>query len=500
MIDRRSFFVLGLVSGMPPRRVPPADPFTLGVASGDPAPDGFVLWTRLAPVPMAEDGHGGMPDKTVPVAWEVAADPSFERVVRRGSEDAVRDWAHSVHAEVAGLDAGREYWYRFRTGPHVSEVGHARTAPAHGTPAAAITVAITSCANYQHGYFTAYARVAEERPDLIVHLGDYIYEYAKGEHACPGGNVRDHEGPESRTLADYRRRHALYKTDPDLRAAHAVAPWVSVMDDHEVTNNWMGLVPSARRAAAFRAYYEHMPLRADARPKGPEIRLYRRVRWGGLLTLHMLDTRQYRDPLPCGPGFLDCPEATSKDRTITGAEQEKWLLDGFRGSRARWDLIGQQVFFGHRGRGRDIAGEVVRQDAWDGYSGSRTRVTRGWMEAGVRNAVVLTGDVHSHWAGDLALDYDDPGSRVIGTELAVTSVTSGGDGHGGEKERDALLARNPHLRFHLRRRGYILLRIDAAALTAHFRTLPYVRLPGAPVTTAGTFVIADRTPGLVRQT
>jgi alkaline phosphatase D len=498
VIDRRSFFVLGLVSGMPPRRLPPADPFTLGVASGDPAPDGFVLWTRLAPVPMADDGHGGMPPEAVPVQWEVATDPALAQVVRRGTEDAVRDWAHSVHVEVAGLEPAREYWYRFKAGPHLSAVGRARTTPAPGTPAGTITLAVTSCANYQHGYFTAYARVAEDRPDLIVHLGDYIYEYAKGEHPCPGGNVRDHEGPESRTLADYRRRHALYKTDPDLRAAHAVAPWVSVMDDHEVTNNWMSLVPSARRTAAFRAYYEHMPLRAEARPKGPRIRLYRRLRWGDLLTLHMLDTRQYRDALPCGPGFQQCPQAASKDRTITGADQERWLLDGFRGSGACWDLIGQQVFFGRRTRGRDLA-EVVRQDAWDGYSGSRTRVTKGWMEAGVRNAVVLTGDVHSHWAGDLALDYADPASRVVGTELAVTSVTSGGDGRDEDRARDALLARNPHLRFHLRRRGYMLIKIDSAALTAHFRTLPYVRLPGAPVTTASTFVITDRVPGLVRQ-
>lgn len=491
--------MLGLVSGMPARRVPSADPFTLGVASGDPDPGGFVLWTRLAPVPMAADGYGGMPDTAVRVEWEVAADPAFARVVRRGAEEAVRHWAHSVHAEVAGLEPGHEYWYRFRTGPHLSPVGHARTAPAPGGAAGPVTIALTSCANYQHGYFTAYARAAEERPDLIVHLGDYIYEYGKGEHACPGGNIRDHEGPECRTLAGYRRRHALYKTDPDLREAHAAAPWVSVMDDHELSNNWMGRMTSGRRAAAFRAYYEHMPLRADARPDGPRIKLYRRVRWGELLTLHMLDTRQYRDPLLCGAGFQTCPAADGKDRTIIGADQEKWLLDGFRGSGARWDLIGQQVFFGHRGRGDDDDGEVVRQDAWDGYSGSRTRVTQGWMDAGVRNAVVLTGDVHSHWAGDLALDYDDPGSRVVGTELAVTSVTSGGDGHGGTRERDRLLARNPHLRFHLRRRGYILLKVDTAALTAYFKTVPYVRLPGAPVSVAGTFVIADRVPGLVRQ-
>ncbi len=491
--------MLGLAAGVPPLRVPHGDPFTLGVACGDPAPDGFVIWTRLAPSPLAEDGFGGMPPAPVQVAWEIAADPNCANVVRRGTTDAVRHWAHSVHVEITGLQPGREYWYRFKSGPHVSPIGRALTAPAPGSLVASLTLAVTSCANYQHGHFTAYTRAAQEHPDLVVHLGDYIYEYGKGKHPCPGGNVRDHEGPEARTLTDYRRRHALYKTDPDLRAAHAAAPWVPIMDDHEVRNNWMSLLPAARRKAAFRAYYEHMPLRRGAVPHGPAIRLYRRLRWGTLATLHMLDLRQYRDRAICGSGFAECPESRDPARTITGAAQERWLLEGFRESRAQWDIICQQVFFGQRTK---HAGgpKVVRQDAWDGYSGSRTRVTQGWVDAGVRNAIVLTGDVHSHWAGDLALDYEDPASRLVGAELAVTSITSGGDGHDVDRARDALLTTNPHLKFHLRRRGYILLKVEQTKVTADFKIVRYVRVPGAPALTAATFTVADRTPGLFRQT
>ncbi|MGW4643556.1 alkaline phosphatase D family protein [Sphaerisporangium sp. NPDC004334] len=502
MIDRRSFLVMGLIAGVPgvpPLSAPYGEPFTLGVASGDPAPDGFVLWTRLAPAPLAEDGYGGMPAAPVPVYWEVATDPACARVVRRGSQNAVREWAHAVHAEVGGLEPGRDYWYRFKAGPYISPTGRAVTAPPAGAPAASLTLAVTSCANYQHGHFTAYTRVAEERPHMVLHLGDYIYEHGKGQAPCPGGNVRDHEGGEATSLADYRRRHALYKTDPDLRAAHAAAPWVPIMDDHEVRNNWTSRLPAARRAAAFRAYYEHMPLRRASIPKGAAIHLFRRLHWGSLATLHLLDTRQYRDRPICGSGFADCPKADDPGRTITGKAQERWLLEGFRESRARWDIIGQQVFFGQRTKYPGPE-RVVRQDAWDGYTASRTRVTRGWLEAGTRNAIVLTGDVHSHWAGDLALDYDDEDSPLIGTELAVTSVSSGGNGHDHDRARDALLDTNPHLRFHLRRRGYLLLKVEPAEVRAEFKIVKYVNTPGAPALVAAGFTVADRIPGLVRQT
>ena len=222
------------------RRLSPAptDPFTLGVASGDPAPDGVVIWTRLAPDPLADDGFGGMPARAVDVEWEVAADERFTRVEQRGMTTATPEAAHSVHVELTGLWPGRDYFYRFRAAGHLSPAGRTRTAPEPGSLAAPLTMCFASCSNYEQGWFTAYRRLAEEHPDLVVHLGDYQYEYAAGDNV-----VREHVGPETVTLANYRQRYAQYKTDPDLQAAHAAAPWLAVFDDHELADNWADEVP-----------------------------------------------------------------------------------------------------------------------------------------------------------------------------------------------------------------------------------------------------------------
>lgn len=479
-----------------------AYPFTLGVASGDPDHEGFVLWTRLAPRPLAGDGLGGMPDRVVPVRWELAADERFRHVVRRGVAWARPGSAHSVHVELDGLLPGREYFYRFRAEGHLSPVGRTRTAPAPWSMPAALAMGFASCSQYEHGYFTAYRRLAETEPELILHLGDYQYEYAPDTYNAPGGNPRDHEGPETRTLANYRQRHAQYKTDADLQAAHAVAPWVVVFDDHEVENNWADETPeapdpefAARRAAAFQAYYENMPLRRTSVPRGIDMQLYRRVRWGRLATFHMLDTRQYRDDQACGDGYRDCAAAADPARSITGAEQEAWLLDGFRRSDARWDILGQQVFFAQRDNNAGPL-TVTSMDAWDGYVAARDRITRGWLAAGVRNPVVLTGDVHAHWASDLKLDYADPTSRTVGTELVCSSITSGGDGADSATGSHPWLAFNPHLRFQNNLRGYVRTTITPGQLTADFDVLPYVSRPGAPAHTRARFVIEDRVPGL----
>jgi alkaline phosphatase D len=518
--NRRSFLVTGLVAGaavtvpvLPARAAAPkraglaASPFTLGVAAGDPDHDGFVLWTRLALRPLAEDGLGGMPAKHFPVRWELAEDPRFRRIVRRGTALARPESAHSVHVELNGLRPGREYWYRFRVERYVSPVGRARTAPAPFSYGPALSMAFVSCSQYEHGYFTAYRRLAEENPDLILHLGDYQYEYRKGVYTIPGGNVRDHEGPETVTLATYRQRHAQYKTDPDLQAAHAAAPWLVVWDDHEVENNWADEVPEAgsdtpnpedflqRRAAAFRAYYENMPLRRTSVPRGIDMQLFRRVRWGRLVAFHLLDTRQYRSDQGCGDGYKDCPAAVDPARTITGDDQERWLLDGFRRSQARWDVIGQQVFFAQRDNNAGPL-KVTSMDAWDGYVVSRNRITQGWLDAGVRNPVVLTGDVHAHWASDLKIDYDDPTSRTVGSELVATSITSGGDGADSNPADHPFLRINPHLRFYNNQRGYVLTKVSRTELTADFKVVPVVRTPGAAVHTKATFVIEDRVPGL----
>ncbi|XVV15945.1 alkaline phosphatase D family protein [Actinoplanes sp. CA-131856] len=479
-----------------------ADPFTLGVASGDPDPDGFVLWTRLAPTPLAEDGLGGMPFRVVPVEWELAADERFRRIVRRGVTVARPESAHAVHVELNGLLPGREYFYRFKAERHVSPTGRTRTAPALWATGGTLAMSFASCSQYEHGYFTAYRHLAADEPDLILHLGDYQYEYQAGVYTIPGGNPRDHEGPETVTLANYRQRHAQYKTDADLQAAHAVAPWAVVFDDHEIENNWADEVPEqpdpnflARRAAAFQAYYENMPLRRTSIPRGIDMRLYRRLHWGRLATFHMLDTRQFRDDQACGDGYKDCEQAYDPNRSITGEAQEKWLLDGFRRSTARWDVLGQQVFFGQRDNnsGPQV---VTSMDSWDGYAASRDRITRGWVDAGVRNPVVLTGDVHAHWADELKLDYADPASRTVGTELVCSSITSTGDGADVPSGNHPWAAWNPHLRFYNNQRGYVRTTITADSMTADFRVVPYVTTPGAPVHTRATFVIEDRAPGL----
>ncbi len=423
-------------------------------------------------------------------------------MVRRGAVVARPAAAHSVHVELHDLPPGREFFYRFRAESFVSPVGRTRTAPAAWATPAALAMSFASCSQFEHGYFTAYRHLAADEPELVLHLGDYQYEYPADTYTVPGGNPRDHQGPETVTLANYRQRHAQYKTDPDLQAAHAVAPWAVVFDDHEIENNWADEVPEqpdpdfpARRAAAFQAYYENMPLRRTSIPRGIDMQLYRRLHWGRLATFHLLDTRQYRDDQGCGDGYKDCPAALDPARSITGPEQEKWLLDGFRQSTARWDVLGQQVFFGQRDNNSGPA-RVVSMDSWDGYAASRDRITRGWVDAGVRNPVVLTGDVHAHWADELKLDYADPTSRTVGTELVCSSITSNGDGADVAGGTHPWAAWNPHLRFYNNQRGYVRTTITRAALTADFQVVPYVTRPGAPVHTRATFVIEDRVPSL----
>ncbi|WP_142057612.1 alkaline phosphatase [Pseudarthrobacter sp. B4EP4b] len=486
------------------------DPFMLGIASGEPWADGFVIWTRLALDPLAEDGLGGMPSRQVPVAWEVAEDPNMRTVVARGVEQARIEAAHSVHVELKGLKPGREYFYRFRSGRHISGTGRTLTSPAlHETPAA-LAMAFASCSQYEHGYFTAYRRLAEDHPDLVLHLGDYMYEYKKGSYVIGGGNPRDHQGPETTTLQGYRQRHAQYKADADLQAAHAIAPWLVVWDDHEVDNNWADDIPEnrdagqlndsterfrQRRAAAFQAYYENMPLRASSVPAGFDMKIYRTIQWGQLANFHMMDTRQYRDDQLAGDGWRkNVAERLAEDRTITGAEQEKWLLDGFKNSSQRWDILGQQVFFAERDRAQALDIDDVSMDGWDGYAASRRRITQGWLDAKVRNAVVLTGDVHRNWANDLKVDYKDPASPVVGSELVCTSITSTGNGTGATT--DPTMAWNPHLKFYNDSRGYVNTKITRDAMTADFRVLEYVTTPGSPVSTKASFTIQDGVPGL----
>ena len=517
-MTRRTVLTTGLATGVLVVGAPPLadtagasdrqDPFTLGVASGDPWPTGVVIWTRLAREPLAPDGFGGMPRMDVAVQWQVAEDERFRRVVRRGRSVARARDAHTVHVEVDGLRPGREYHYRFRTGPHRSVVGRTHTAPAYGSSPAALRMAVASCAQLEHGFFSAYRDIAEQRPDLVVHLGDYFYEYEKGGYdllQLPR-RIRDHAGPEARTLAGYRMRHAQYRADPDLQAAHAAAPWVMVWDDHEVDNNWAGDVPeelegpqpdwAVRRAAAFRTYDEHMPLRRSTRSRSfRRLRIHRRQHWGDLLTLHLLDTRQFRSDQACGDlRRVGCSAALDPARTMLGTAQQRWLEDGLSTSTARWDLLGQQVPFARRDvdPGQDL--ELV-MDSWDGYPAARTAVTAALGR--VTNPVVLTGDVHRHYAADVLADADDPDSPVVASEVVTTSITSGGDGSDRHRHAESELRTNPHLRWTRDRRGYVLATLTPDTLTADFRTLPFVEKPGATASTAASWVVESGRPGLV---
>ena len=319
------------------------NPFTLGVASGDPAPGGFVLWTRLARDPLH---GGGMPHLPVDVHWQVAEDEGMQRVVQKGTSVATPSLGHSVHVEVEGLRPDRWYWYRFWVAGEESVVGRSRTAPTAGNQDLAFAVA--SCQHYEHGLFTAYRHMAEQDLDLVIHLGDYIYE--------GGGRndrVRRHTGLEIQTVADYRNRYALYRTDPDLQKAHARFPWIVTWDDHEVDNNYADLISedhlasdifARRRASAYQVYYEHMPLRAAQIPSGPDLQLFRQIRFGDLVNFHVLDTRQYRSDQPCEDvSGAACEGVFDPAAGLLGQRQENWLLSRLGGSGAGWNVLAQQV-------------------------------------------------------------------------------------------------------------------------------------------------------------
>lgn len=483
------------------------NPFTLGVASGDPLPGSVLLWTRLAPRPFETDG--GLPRSRVAVRWELAHDERFTRTVRRGATTAHPEFQHSVHVEIDHLDQDRVYFYRFRVGDWTSPVGRTRTAPAPGARISGLTLAAVSCQAYHDGYFTAYRHLAQEDVDVVFHLGDYLYEYAVnatgGARAYTDRRLPAVFDRETITLEDYRLRYALYKSDPDLRAAHAAHPFVVTWDDHETENNYAGETPEndvppeeflLRRAAAYRAYWENQPLRRPQRPEGADMRLYRRLRFGRLAQFDVLDTRQYRSDQAYGDGWqVPGPESEDPSRTMTGATQERWLLDGWRDSHALWNVLPQQVVFAER-RNVPTADFKLSMDSWDGYPASRQRVLDGAAAAGVENLMVLTGDVHVGYGLDIKADHRDPASRTLGTEIVATSISSGKDGADRPANHDALTRANPHMKFYNGRRGYVTVALGRDGARADFRTVSAVTTPGAPVTTAGSYVTEVGDPGL----
>jgi len=506
-VTRLSAFGLAL-AGIPrlPILIRPrfaVNPFTLGVASGDPMPDGVVLWTRLAPDPQ---NGGGMPPDGVQVRWEVATDEAMRNVVKRGTEIARPDLGHSVHAEVTGLDPARWYWYRFDVGGDASTVGRTRTAPAAGSTPEAFPFAFASCQHYEAGFYTAYRHLAAEDLHLVAHLGDYIYEGANNPNAPAGSNARRHQAWEPDTIERYRARYALYKADPDLQAAHAAFPWIVTWDDHEVDNNYAGDVSQdnaprtaflVRRAAAYQAYYEHQPLRKASIPKGPNMLLYRTIGAGQLARFHILDTRQYRSDQSCGDGLkAPCPAWSDPNRVMMGDTQERWLTRGVEQSATRWNVLAQQVALS-RIPDPDRP-DVISMDAWSGYPAARDRLL-SWMDAKRdRNFVVLTGDIHANFVMDVHRDMGRPESPVVGTEFIGTSITSGGDGSERWPSLQQYESRVPSMKYHDRRRGYVRCLVTPDSWRADYRRVPYVMRPGAPVETAATFVAHPGRPGAER--
>jgi alkaline phosphatase D len=481
-------------------------PFRLGVASGDPSADGFVLWTRLAPDPLAE--HGGMPMAPVTVQWEVASDERFRTIVAKGDAIARHELAHSVHVEVTGLAPARPYWYRFTVGRERSMIGRVVTLPVVGTALPQLRFAVAGCQNYEDGLYTAYRHLADEDIGFVFHYGDYIYEGRSsptpiGWDGKARQFVRAHQGQLLSSLDDYRRRYAQYKLDPDLQAAHAATGFFMTLDDHEIENNWVGDIDQndsppevfrLRRAAAFQAYYEHMPLRAAAFPALAGMRLHRRAVVGDLLDLHLLDTRQFRTDQPCGDGFRTyCVGWDDRAAQVLGTAQEDWLATNLRQKTARWNAIAQQVMM--MPLDRREAGDTAplrNMDSWGGYNVPRERLFERFQ--GLGNVVVLTGDEHQNYAGELRTRGGE--GKAVAVEFVSTSISSGGDGADKRAGSDRIERKNPYLKYTNDRRGYLVCDVTPERWQTQFRTVSRVTVPDAPITTAATATVVHGEPAL----
>jgi alkaline phosphatase D len=485
----------------------PADPFRLGVASGDPLPDSVVLWTRLAVDPMSPEP---MPPVEVPVRWEVATDERFRKVVRSGKRTTGPDLGHSVHVDADGLDAGRDYFYRFRAGDYASATGRTRTATAPGRRLDRLAFGVTSCQSYQAGYYTAYEQMSRDDLAFVVFLGDYIYE-------LPGGTVRQHDLPPSVTLTDFRRHYAAHHADPQLQAAHAAAPWIVTWDDHEVEDNYAGLEPGelgrardpegssnfpAKRAAAYRAWWENMPVRAKPPGRDGSMRIYRSFRFGDLVTMPVVDDRQYRTPLATagrGPGapqggYPQLPGALDPNATILGRQQERWLHRTLERSDARWNFLAQPTQMAEVDYTPDDASSSgYSADTWDGYVAARNRLLGHVQQAKVRNFVTLGGDTHSSSVDDLRADYQTEGSPIVATEF-VAPPASSLERLAPQYVEGAL--RSPHIHLYdITNKGYLRLEVTRPELRTEFRYVTTTQQPQAEPLAGTSWVVESGKPG-----
>ena len=491
----------------------PSYPFSLGVASGSPLPNAVILWTRILPDPL---NAASIPALALTVRWEVAEDQAFRVVVAKGSAVASPALAHSVHVDATGLRPDRPYWYRFMLGNAVSPVGCTRTAPAPDAMPTMLKLVVASCQHWEFGHYAAHRHIAAAAPDLVAFLGDYIYEWGPYQLRHPARAMRSDE---SFTLAQYRARYAHSKSDPDLQSAHHAAPWIVTWDDHEVANDYAGDVDerlskdfAARRAAAYQAFYEHMPLRLAAPKDGRfgSIRMFQRYDWGRLARFHVLDDRQYRSPLPCSkPGrggsnvvlARACEALRDPSRTMLGSEQEAWLAQGLSSSRARWNILAQQTPMAQS------SGVPVRSpedgrfwtDGWDGYPIARRRLLESLVKSGAGNPLVLAGDVHTFYASELRRDFGRPVSKsnpVIAPEFCGTSITSSSRPQVRTQEN---VERNPHMLYgRSDRRGSMLLEVTPQATKARFMGLDDVRDARSRQTQLAAFSVDDGRPRVER--
>jgi len=481
-------------------------PFTLGVASGMPRPASVVIWTRLAPQPHAPGG--GLPPQPFAVRWELAEDDTFVTGVRRGEFIARPERGHAVHVEVGGLASGRQWFYRFIAGDAVSPVGRTRTAPADDDMPPRLRIALASCQHYEQGWYAAHREIADREFDLVLFVGDYIYESTNPRH-----RVREHEGPVPRSLDEYRARHATYKLDADLRAAHAAHPWVLTWDDHEVENDYAGgaspsgLDPAAflrRRAAAYQAYFEHLPVSPAMAPRGASMRIHDQLRWGRLAELWTLDARQYRSVQACGREggaggrvLSGCDELDDPARSVLGAAQERWLAGGLAASQRPWKLVAQASQLSGSSIATPPFGRRLYSDGWDGYPRARERLLDAIAAAGGGGStLVLGGDVHRHVAAQLHQRPDDPRSPVVAAEFVCSSVTSRGL---SEALMAAIRASNPDL-LHARgdERGYASIELTPQAAHCDFRATPHPAQPGAALHSQARFVVEAGRAGVAR--
>ncbi|MFO1493284.1 MAG: alkaline phosphatase D family protein [Lysobacterales bacterium] len=476
-----------------------AYPFTLGVASGYPHPQGFTLWTRLAPAPFEVDG--GMPPDRHPVLCEIAEDEQFRQIVQTVNFETAPEVAHSAHLDIRGLAPGRPYFYRFQCGDAVSPIGRTHTLPAGGQALDRYRIAFGSCQNYEHGYFSAYRQMQRDQPDLVMFLGDYIYENPWGDQP-----VRRHLGGEATTLHGYRQRHAQYKLDADLQAMQARLPWVYAWDDHEVDNDYAGeqsenLDPAfvLRRAAAYQAYFEHLPLPRSMYPRANGMRTYTHFDIGDLLRVYLLDDRQYRTPQACPrPNrhasriLVGCEELQDPAQTLLGSAQEAWLDQAFASSRARWNLIGQQTLVApiDEEPGAPVS---VWTDGWDGYPLARQRLIAGMQRAGLSNPVIAGGDLHCAVVADVPSDPTRPDSAPIASEFVATSISAEA---WPQAHYDAVRGDNPHIRqMRADQRGYTLLQITRDEVRADLKVVSDVHVQSPEFSTQASYRVEAGRPG-----